>query len=476
MLKRILSALFSTRLMAVLFIVFAIAMAAGTFIENDYNTDTARLWVYNTWWFEGIMLVFVINFAGNIKRYNLLSREKWSTLLLHISFILIIIGAFVTRYISYEGMMPIREGATESTFFSEGMFLTAMVDGEYQGGMKRRNFEKKLLLSPVSDNDFELSGEFADKPFTIRNKRYIMGAVDTVIPKANGKTFLKMVEAGEGGRHNHYLEAGQLENIHNLLFAVNKFTPGAININTTGKTVTIQMPFEGNFMRMADKFQGTVTKDSVQPMMFRSLYSVGEARFVFPDQPVIGEHTFTSDGKMKEKQSEDALILEVESQGKQQEITVTGSRGRVGAPVAIKLNNLDFTIGFGSKSYQLPFTIRLNDFIASKYPGTQKSYSAYESRITLTDGKDNFDSRIYMNHVLDHRGYRFFQASFDPDEKGTILSVNHDFWGTWITYIGYFMLFTGLVAILFTKGSRFGDLKRKLEAVRRKKSKLAMLV
>ena len=35
-----------------------------------------------------------------------------------------------------------------------------------------------------------------------------------------------------------------------------------------------------------------------------------------------------------------------------------------------------------------------------------------------------------MNHVLDHQGFRFFQASFDPDENGTILSVNKDPWGT----------------------------------------------
>ena len=45
--------------MAILFIVFAVAMAVGTFVENSYDTDTARIWVYNTWWFEAIMGLFV---------------------------------------------------------------------------------------------------------------------------------------------------------------------------------------------------------------------------------------------------------------------------------------------------------------------------------------------------------------------------------------------------------------------------------
>ncbi|HBK83159.1 MAG TPA: hypothetical protein DDZ41_06110, partial [Flavobacterium sp.] len=65
--KSIFSVLFSTRLMAFLFIVFASAMAAGTFIEDAYNTDVAKKIIYNAWWFEVIMVFFVINFFGNIK-------------------------------------------------------------------------------------------------------------------------------------------------------------------------------------------------------------------------------------------------------------------------------------------------------------------------------------------------------------------------------------------------------------------------
>ncbi len=84
--KKIASVIFSTRIMAVLFVVFAIAMALGTFIENWYSIETARLMIYNTWWFEAIMVFFLINFLGNIKRYNLHKKEKWSSLLLHLSF------------------------------------------------------------------------------------------------------------------------------------------------------------------------------------------------------------------------------------------------------------------------------------------------------------------------------------------------------------------------------------------------------
>jgi hypothetical protein len=180
--KKIFSILFSTRLMAVLFISFAIAMISGTFIESKYNTDTARILVYNSWWFEGIMLFFVINFIGNIKRYNLLRKEKWATLTLHLSFILIIVGAFITRYISYEGLMPIREGATENQLYSDKLYLTVFVDGDYQGEMRRRVFEKPLLLSPVTNNGFSISEKFAETPFDIEYNDFILGATETITP------------------------------------------------------------------------------------------------------------------------------------------------------------------------------------------------------------------------------------------------------------------------------------------------------
>ena len=474
--NKLISFLFSTRLMAILFLTFAIAMGAGTFIESKYNTDTARIWVYNAWWFEGIMLVFMINFMGNIKRYNLLRKEKWATLMLHLAFIFIIAGAFITRYISYEGMMPIREGDTENIFYSDKMYLTVFVDGEYKGEMRRRIFEKPLLLSPVTNNNFSISEKFDGTNFEVNYENFIMGAKEVIKPDAKGSLYLKLVEAGEGGREEHFLKAGEVQNIHNTLFALNKLTPGAINITMTDSISTIQTPFEGQFMRMADKLQGKVTKDIVQPLMMRSLYSIGDMRFVFPEPATKGVIGYESNNDFKAKGNSDALIIKLTAEGQEKTITLVGTKGRVGEPKSIKIGNLDYTFHYGNKVYTLPFSIKLNDFIAQKYPGTEKSFSSFESQVTVRDKTEVFDYKIFMNHILDHDGYRFFQSSFDPDEKGTVLSVSHDYWGTMTTYLGYFMLYFALMAIMFTKHSRFADLKRKLDVVKNKKNTLMTLL
>lgn len=474
--KKILSILFSTRLMSILFLAFAIAMGIGTFVESKYNTDTARILIYNAWWFEGIMLVFMINFIGNIKRYNLLRKEKWATLMLHLSFIFIIAGAFITRYISYEGMMPIREGATEKVFYSDKMYLTLFVDGEYQGGMKRRVFEKPLLLSPVTNNDFSISDRFADTQFEVNYQNFIMGAKEVIKPNTKGNLYFKMVEAGEGGREEHFLKEGEVQNIHNTLFALNKPTKGAINISLNDSVSTIQTPFEGEFMRMADKLQGKVAKDIVQPLMMRSLYSIGDMRIVFPEPAVKGVIGYESTNDYKAKEHNDALIVKLSAEGQEKMITLIGTKGLVGQSQTVKIGKLEYTFFYGNKTYNLPFSIKLNDFIAQKYPGTERSYSSFESQVTVLNKGEIFDARIFMNNILDYEGYRFFQSQFDQDEKGTILSVNHDYWGSLITYFGYFMLYFALMAIMFTKHSRFADLKRKLEVIKAKKAKLLSLL
>lgn len=472
--KKIFSFLFSTRLMAVLFLVFAGAMAAGTFIEDAYNTDTARLIIYNAWWFEVIMVFFVINFIGNIARYQLYKKEKWATLIIHLSFIFILVGAFITRYISYEGIMPIREGATENQFFSDRTYLTLLVDGMHQGEFKRRTFEKQLLLSGAVDNGFTDEYKFDKIPFKVELVDFIMGAKETIKKDDKGVLFLKMVEAGGGERHEHFLKEGEVASIHNILFALNKYTAGAVNITIDDKGSTIETPFDGSFMRMADQLKGQVVKNTKADLMYRSLYNVGGSQFVFPEAAIKGVKEYTSNGNFKDKESNDALVLKLSNEGKEKVITLLGQKGSPGEPQAFKQGNLEYTVFYGSKVYELPFKVRLNKFIAAKNPGTEKSYAAFESQVTIQDEK-TFDARIYMNHVLDHKGYRFFQSGFDPDEKGTKLSVSHDFWGTWITYLGYTLLYIGLMVILFFGDSRFNSLKTKLKKVRQKKKSITAI-
>lgn len=475
---KIASIIFSTRIMAVLFVVFSIAMALGTFIESWYTIETARIMIYNTWWFEGIMVFFVINFAGNIYRYQLHKREKWSSLLIHLSFVIILVGAFVTRYISYEGIMPIREGETTSKFLSEKTYLTAFIDGEIDGEPRRRVIEKPVLLAPETENDVSISTDFNGQPIDIQVVNFIHGAKEGIVLSESGDNYLQIVEAGDGNRHEHFLKEGDVANIHNILFAYNKPTEGAVNliVDEEEGIYQIKSPFAGDYLRMADQLEGELVADTLQTFQLRSLYNIGGMSFVVPEPVSRGTLDLVPIPK-KEPGAPNAVTLKVTTGGEATTVSMLGGKGIMNQPREVKVGGLDFYLSYGSIELALPFQIRLDDFIAEKYPGTENNptpgYSSFKSKVTIVEENgETWPYEIYMNHVLDKAGFRFFQASFDPDEKGTVLSVNHDYWGTWITYIGYSLLYLGLMLILFDKGSRFGKLKVMLDKVKSRKEKL----
>ncbi len=477
-LNKITNFLFSTRLTAFLFIAFALAMAIGTFLDASSDTSPTaytRTLIYNAWWFELLLLLFVVNFIGNIARYQLYKKEKWATLTLHLAFLFILIGAGITRYFGFEGIMAIREGATENTFLSSNTYITTYIDGNYikDGQVQRRIIESKVDFSSRLKNKFHLTTKYHTQPVTIELEKFVKGAEEDIVPNENGASYLKIVEAGSSGPHNHYLKVGQVQNIHNILFALNKPTKGAINITQTKEgTLQIESPFEGQYMTMATREQGKLVKDSLQELKLRSRYIIGNMQLVFPKPVIKGTFEIVQKSKLLKNDS-DGIVLKVTTNGETQRVGVLGGKGTNHAFKQVKIGGLDFAFRYGAKVLELPFKIKLNDFIAEKYPGSDKSYAAFESDVTIIDDNaENFNYKIYMNHILDYRGYRFFQSSFDPDEKGTILSVNHDFWGTIITYIGYFLLYLGMLAILFTKNTRFNDLRKQLQKVKQKKAQL----
>jgi len=470
--KKLISFLISTRFTAILFILFPLSMGIGTFIESYYNTTTAKILIYNAWWFELMMVFFVISFCLNIKRYNLLTLKKWPVLLLHISWILIILGAGITRYIGFEGVMPIRENSSSSKFLSEKTFLNVYVDGEIQGQPIRRSLEDDLLISENTKNYFNWNYDFNGQDFSIEYINFLENVKEDLVEDINGESYLKIVEASDGNRHDHFLKSGQVTSIHNILFAFNKDTKGAININYIDGKLFINSPFQGNYMRMADQMQRDLIINSNQPLILRSLYNTAGLQFVFPENIIKGKFEII---KSDEVTQQDGLFVEISTLGESKTVGLLGGKGIVNQHKKVTVGNLDFSLRYGSLEKSLPFEIKLNDFIAEKYPGTEKSYSSFMSKVTVIDEK-TFDYDIYMNNILNHRGYRFFQASFDPDEKGTVLSVNNDYFGTLITYIGYFLLYIGLLGIMFFGKTRFKDLSIKLAKLKIKKDALIIFM
>ena len=95
-----------------LYVLVIVCMAAATVVEKYSGTDFVRSNVYGAWWFS--LLWAVLTAAGII--YFLRHRCKsWSGIALHLSFVVILAGAFVTHVSSERGTVHLRQGAYIST-------------------------------------------------------------------------------------------------------------------------------------------------------------------------------------------------------------------------------------------------------------------------------------------------------------------------------------------------------------------------
>ena len=134
----------------------------------------------------------------------------------------------------------------------------------------------------------------------------------------------------------------------------------------------------------------------------------------------------------------------------------------------------------------LPFMLTLDTFYIDYYPGT-KAPADYVSKVSLATSDElramsgyakqdsslcalysSLTHTISMNNILTHKGYRFYQTSFDEDLRGSWLSVNYDPWGTGITYAGYILCVIALIGLMVHPKGGFRRLLRVTRPFRQK--------
>tara|TARA_B100001057_G_scaffold76868_1_gene71635 strand:+ start:5928 stop:8999 length:3072 start_codon:yes stop_codon:yes gene_type:complete len=463
MIKSLFKFLLSVKLASILIIVFAAVIGIATFIENDFGRVSAKALIYSKWWFELILFMLLINLIYNLKRYNLFRKEKLAVLTFHLSFIIILIGSAITRYHSFEGMMHIREGEESNIIVSDDVFLQIRVDDR----KLQLDYDKKLFLSAISNNNFKLPLDFLDNEISVEYVDFFPNVRDTFINADDGVKTLHLVVPGDDGMQSEYLKNFEQKKIKNNVFTFNNPLDGAINITSVDSLLSCNSTYEISSMKMSDRSTDLFPANNDFILSRRTLYSANELNFVLKEVIEKGKMDIYSSSDVMKDGSNDALRVKITCNDESQEVTLYGGKGFTSNFEEHNVGGLYFNLAYGSKNYTTPFRIMLRDFQLERYPGSQ-SPSSFAAEVTVKDGSYVEDHRIFMNNVLDYRGYRFFQSSYDQDEGGTILSVNHDMLGTVVSYIGYFLLALGMIMVFFTSKTRFAFLNKQLNKVKGK--------
>lgn len=130
-------------------------------------------------------------------------------------------------------------------------------------------------------------------------------------------------------------------------------------------------------------------------------------------------------------------------------------------PQPIEIDGKTYTIQLRFKREYFPYTVHLIDFVHERYTGTDVPKD-FASQIRLVDPANHEDRevRIWMNHPMRYRGETFFQSSFKPGDKTTILlmvknpALVFPYAACTITAIGLTIHFTMMLAGFLRKQSK----------------------
>ena len=322
--KKIISFISSMKFMTLLILLFAIALAFGTFVENDFGRSSAKALIYNTWWFELMLALFVYNLFNNLIKYRLFRLEKLPVLIFHLAFIIIIIGSAITRYISYEGMMHIREGESTNLFISDDTFLQIHIDDK----LHQYKYDKKLYLSAISRNNFNLNVNFKQNDIYIKYVDFLPNVKDSLFFNAeNGKKVLHLIVPGENGMQSEYINENSTKFIKGNLITFNSNIEGDINFNSFRDSIICNSSYSTSTMNMNDKEQGIQDPLKKFNLKNRVLYTTNGLNFVFKDLIADAELKQVSSSKLMQDGSLDALKVEVGVNGENRIITLFGGKG-----------------------------------------------------------------------------------------------------------------------------------------------------
>ncbi len=437
-------------------VAFAFFSALATFIESYYDTQTAWALVYGTLYFGLIQVILGINLIYNIFRFNMAKKSSIPAFIFHISFIFILLGSILTRYFGFEGTIHIRENSSSNLVQTRDLFISLQT---LHNGEILKNQISKYISSSGSSN-FEIPLKIDDKTAILKYKDFTKNAVASWVESKDEKgeeIAIISFSLGEESVNKVFFKNDSLDTKKlSFIFGEKPVLEDFIKIHIKDKKFYINTNLDVNYTDIKQKTSGILPKN--QDVEFKEfvLYKFEELKFSAKNLLLNGVlKPVQSQSKMQE--GTNAISATLNYNGEEKSVILFENY----RPQMVNVGGKNFEVSWSPDFIKLPFSLYLKDFKLDRYPGSN-SPASYSSDVVVKDGNFSQDAKIYMNNVLDYKKFRFFQSSYDMDEKGTILSVNKDP-GKIPTYFGYFFLGLGFFLNLINPKSRFLKLAKLLK-------------
>lgn len=438
----------SVKLAVVVIISLAAISAVGTIVEAKYDANTAQVLVYRSWYMVLAMGLLIVNLV-----FSAVDRLPWKKkhigfVVAHAGIIILIFGSYITQKRGIDGTMIFDIGKSEKYVALPAHTDLAVYHTE-NGDLYTEIFkdEVEFLKNPPTQDD----------PLVIKTPKNDEIKIVDFWPYARREVDITQTSSLSDGPALRF----QMKNAHvNVLEWVVQEGKESANFNFgPAQLVLTKNPKEklpaGNALVIIphsdkQKFNYIIVTASKGGVTKRGIAKAGDvietgwmglefkALQYFPH--AVRKNNYK---KLERPNPLSTSALKVSFNGQEE---------MLGLNSLLKLftQSTGYIMTFQNRRLDLGFQLKLDRFHVGRYPGTMMAQS-YESEVSLEDGTSHI---ISMNEPLKHKGYTFYQASFQEDDKGqpvaSILSVNRDP-GRALKYGGAILILLGSIIMFYFK-------------------------
>lgn len=453
--NKVLSFLASVKMAVIIIIGLATISAVGTIYEARFDAEVAQKLVYKSVWMYIVMGTLCVNLIAVMA-----SRWPWKPrhtgfLLAHIGIITTLVGSVLTQRYGVDGSMSLQEGGSNRyvSVSERELAVYASLDGQSYRPLHQKATD--FFMNPPEKEPLKIN--IGSKVLEVTDYHHYAIRESKIVPseKESDGPAVRFQLQNERVNMSRWLNKPAQKPFESINLGPARVTLATGEYVPQSENEIVLKPIQGEdklayeiHSRRSDTVQrgevtgGDMVETGWMGLQLRVLRYMPEAREEVTYQPMEKPTPITTSAI---------------------KVTFDGEDHWIGVNSLLRLFTDDavYVVSYGNRRLDVGVPLTLKDFRIGRYQGTMRAAS-YESEVSVPELGDVV---ISMNEPLKHKGFTFYQASFEQDASGqptaSILSVNYDP-GRPLKYLGSFIIVLGSIILFYFKRFKLGSKSKKV--------------
>lgn len=446
-----------------LLLILVLVLIASSITEAQMGRQYVDSYFYNAKWFELFLSAIFINiFASTVVKMSKSLKDRFGFVSTHAGILILIVGAIISKYYGIEGTIRLNEGGNTNLL---SMDHTTLKINDFNFDMSKPGFNFNQPIKHSIDNDtdilinsYEPYGNIhlvhsrANAPFdqslpAVKIKIKTQLNLNTKWLTLNDES-LEHFKAYDFpiAKQSIHFELIKIKPVNLLQFLQSTSTLSYIG-RSFENAILVASCSNGKFY-FSSNILG-VHKSGL--LKENKLASLGVKGLTFHVQYAYHHAVLKQDIITKKWLDDSSYNHPIVSVQLLQKSNKKSSiiHADLGTSKQIHFNDKVYDLALLPRKIELPFQISLLDF-RTEYHTNSEMIKSFQSDIQLKNIRSGVQNSktILKNHVLDHEGWRIFQANYSKDHgiEGAVFQLVYDP-GVQTIYLGCFILLLGMASV-----------------------------